>query len=213
MEPIDEERVTINGEGQRSRKRASPAITNPLAVGIILATAILLAFSGLFSGPSQPSQPTASPTTTSNATTTTTLSNTERAALEYEADVVLITQLWADQTQAWATGFDDGVAFWVGNNYPDMGCSLDDYMRAWFPDGPVDGFKIERIPDPNTIEADEGWIIPGGKLQGLAAQGRVYVMEVSDSFTNPLADPAPTQIRRFHVTIIDGRAHFFIGCQ
>lgn len=170
----------------------------------------LLAF---FAGPEQTPDTTSSPPVSSQSTTSTTLSAAELAALEYEADVQLISRLWANQTVAWTEGFDRGLTFWVENNYPDMGCSSDDYMQTWFPNGPVEGLRIERVANANTIRADDGWVIPGGKLEGEIARGRVYVMEVSDKFIEPGADPQPARIRSFHVTILDGLAHFFIGCQ
>ena len=159
-----------------------------------------------------PTTTTVSITTTTTTPTTTTLSVDALAALEYEADVELIDQLWWDQSTAWADGFQSGVQFWVDNNYPDMGCTFDDYLASWFPDGPIEGLQIERIVNRPTIELDEGWIIPGGKLKGVPAKGRVYIMSVSDSFTAPDRDPVPPSISSFHATILDGRAHFFVGC-
>ena len=205
---MSENRVTIVDEPSQPQNRPNAL---PLVIGAIVVTVGLLALFGLFDEqPSQSSSPLIEPS--APTTTSTTLSVAELAALEQEADVELISDLWVDQTAAWVDGFDAGLTFWVQNNYPDMGCSRDDYMQTWFPDGPVDGLQIERIPNPNTIRADDGWIIPGGRLQGVPAEGRVYVLEVQDTFIAPGTNPQAV-IRNFHVSIIDGQAHFFIGCQ
>ena len=151
-------------------------------------------------------------TTTTTSTTATTLDPEALAAAQYEADVELINQLWWDQSRAWVDGFDTGIQFWVDNNYPDMGCTFDDYMASRYPDGPVDGLQIERIPNPLTIELDDGWIIPGGRLEGEEARGRVYVMAVRTVRSAPSVPIEPAETVNLHVTILDGRAHFFFGC-
>ena len=181
-----------------------------LAAGVLVVGIGALTLFGRFGGPD--ATPDTSLTTTTTSPTTTTLGPAAVKALQYEADVELIEGLWQDQTTAWASGFDRGIQFWVDNNYPEIVCNFDDYMNSWFPNGPIDGWQMERVVDSPTIEADEGWIIPGGRLEGVAAQGRVYVMSVSENVTSPGVDPEPPNTRTYHVTILDGQAHFFIGC-
>ena len=149
--------------------------------------------------------------TISNATVTT-LGGEVLATLEREADVDLINDLWWRQTNAWAGGFEEGVKFWVDNNYPDMQCGFDDYMGLRFPDGPNEDLLIERIANTATIELDEGWVIPGGKLRGMPAMGRVYVMQIRQTTTAPSLVPQTPVLKELHVTILDGTAHFFFGC-
>lgn len=211
---MDENRVTIVDGGEPPRKPGNRGTTGLMLAGAGLLAAALLAIFGVFRDTSPAPDTQAQPSsTTTSSTTTTTLGPAELAALEYEADVDLINRLWEDQTAAWAEGFESGITFWVQNNYPDMNCNHDDYMETWFPAGPVEGLKIERVANANTIRADDGWTIPGGKLQGETARGRVYVMEVSDKFIEPGSDLQPARIRSFHVTVINERAHFFISCQ
>jgi hypothetical protein len=210
---MDENRVTILDDGEPDRRSRNRGNAWLLLTGAGLLSVAVLAIFGVFGDVTPAPDAQALPdSTTTSSTTTTTLGPAELAALEYEADVELISQLWSDQTAAWSEGFESGIAFWVQNNYPDMGCSHDDYLQAWFPNGPVEGLRFEREANANTIRADDGWVIPGGNLQGVTARGRVYVMEVSDKFVEPGADSQPTRIQNFHATVIEGRAHFFIGC-
>lgn len=146
------------------------------------------------------------------SSTSTPLSPEDDESAQYRADVELIEELWKGHNQAWLAGLDEGVRFWADNNYPDMGCTPDDYMASRFPDGPEEGLVIERLPNLPTVAADEGWAIPGGRLEGSVARGRVYTMSVQSSRTSaeePIAEPV---ILDLHVTILDGRAHFFFGC-
>lgn len=148
-------------------------------------------------------------TTSRPSTTTTTMDPT---VAEFEADVALIHDLWWGETLAFGMGFEEGIGYWVDHNYPAMGCTYNDYMRSWYPEGPVEGLLLERTANEPTILADEGWVIPGGTLEGEVADGRVYVMSVRTTSTEPGAVIEEPSIRDRHVSIIDGEAHFFIGC-
>lgn len=201
--------MTIIDGAEPAPKRTG--LTALITAGVVVSAVGGLALLGFFDG-SEPTTQAQPPTTTTTEPTTTTLSTAELALLEHEADVELIEQLWWEQSTAWTFGFERGVEFWVDNNYPDMACSYDDYMRSWFPDGPIEGLNIERIVNSPTVEGDDGWLIPGGKLEGVRAKGRVYVMSVTDTFTAPDLQPESPAIRKFHVTVLDGRAHFFVGC-
>lgn len=188
-----------------------------LAVNIRVSRALpLLVLLAACSPTNEVAQTTAPPsiaTTTSTTTTTqAVVAEPTPAEQQYEADVVLINQLWRNQKLSWSDGFDSGVQFWVDNNYPDLECTYDDYMRSHFPGGPVAGLEIERIADTPTIQPDEGWVVPGGRVEGLPAKGRVYVMEIDSSRTTPETGTVPSEVRSVHVTILDGNAHFFFGC-
>lgn len=177
-----------------------------IARSIVAAIALLLVLAAC---DAVPTTTTEAPTTT---TTTTTPSPEEAAVTEYDTDVALINQLWWDQSIAWVGGFDSGLQFWVENNYPDMGCTFEDYMVSRYPDGSVEDLQIERIANPPTIRLDEGWTIPGGKLEGEEAKGRVYVMAVRTIRSAPSLPVEPPETVNLHVAILDGRAHFFFGC-
>ncbi|MDJ0954530.1 MAG: hypothetical protein QNJ81_12705 [Acidimicrobiia bacterium] len=148
-------------------------------------------------------------TSTSTSTTTTTL---DPVVAERAADVQLINDLWWGERLAFQVGFDEGVRYWVNNNYPQMECTYSDYIRSWFPAGPVEGLTVERLTNTPSIARDDGWVIPGGRLQGQVAEGRVYVMSVEVTRVDPRSAPEPAVTRNLHVTILDGEAHFFIGC-
>ncbi len=216
-DPRAPESVTVNGGPPPGGEGSSGRVWLLLA-GAVVVSIGGLALLGLFGAqdPAPDAQPlpatsTTAATTTTTEPTTTTLSPEALAAMEYEADAELIKQLWWDHNLAWFDGFDSGLRFWVDHNYPPMGCTFDDYMASWFPTGPIEGLQIERIVNTPTIEPDAGWVIPGGKLKGVSAEGRVYVMAVRDTFAYPGDVPAPVT-RALHVTILDGEPYFFIGC-
>ena len=147
--------------------------------------------------------------TTTSTTPPTTL---DPAQVEFEADVQLIRDLWSGEKIAFADGFDAGIEYWVANNYPPMGCTYDDYMASRFTSGPIDGLRIEHAIDERSITLDPGWIIPGGRLVGQPAEGRIYVMSAEAITTTPDDPNAPAATRDLHVTILDDRAHVFFGC-
>jgi hypothetical protein len=153
-------------------------------------------------------------TTTTAAAPSATLptSTIDPAVAQYEADVQLIRDLWWGERLAFGAGFADGIEYWVANNYPPMGCTFDDYMSSRYPDGPVEGVAFERTANGPTIVPDDGWVIPGGRLRGQVADGRVYVMSVNTTRIDPRTPQSAPEARDLHVTIIDGDAHFFIGC-
>lgn len=206
--------VTVDG-GAPQPDRGRPVWAGLLIAGaVVVAIGSMAVFGALGErNPAPNSQPPpATATTTTNPPTTTSVDPEVAAALQYEADVELIKQLWWDQSVSWFGGFDSGIQFWVDNNYPDMECTFDDYMASRFPAGPIDGLQIERVVNTPTIEIDEGWVIPGGTLQGQPAKGRVYVMSVRDSSIATNSEPVAPSTIELHVTILEGRAHFFFGC-
>lgn len=129
-----------------------------------------------------------------------------------EPDIDLIEELWKQHNRAWLEGFEHGVRFWADNNYPAMGCTFEDYLMSRFPDGPVEGLVIERVPNLPTVTSDDGWVIPGGRLGGTEATGRVYSMAVRSSRTSSQEPLSVPEVLELHVTILDGRAYFFFGC-
>ncbi len=151
---------------------------------------------------------------TSETTTSTSgiLAQPSTTAPPEASDVELIVDLWQRQTTSWVGGFDAGVEFWVDNNYPEMNCTFSDYMSSRFPTGPVEGLIVERIADPDSVERDDGWTIPGGSLEGEVAQGRVYKVSV-ESRRFEAGEPTPEpETLELHVTIIEGEPYFFLGC-
>ena len=174
------------------------------------ACAIVVLVAGCSDSTSTTAPPTSTPVTVSPTTATTT--SIHPGAVQYAADVELIHDLWWGERLAFGMGFDDGIAYWVDNNYPPMDCTYEDYIASRYPDGPVAGLAFERAANGPTIRPDDGWVIPGGELEGHVAEGRVYVMSVNTLRIDPRTAPVEPEIRDLHVTIIDGSAHFFIGC-
>ncbi len=155
---------------------------------------------------------TVATTTTTIEATTTTLSPEELAAMEYDADVMLIKQLWRGSSDSWFSSFEKGVQYRIDHNYPDERCTFDDYMTFVFPEGPLEGFQVEDVVDASTIERDEGWIIPGGRTDGMLAKGRVYIMSVTTTRSVPGYESSPPETNEVHVTILDGEPYFFFTC-
>jgi hypothetical protein len=207
---VTENRVTIIED-----PKPEPTRTRSVALfagGFVVVALGGLALLGTFDGPTNPREQSVSTVPTTETTTATTIEPGDIETARYGADVELINQLWQDETTAWTGGFDNGLQFWVDNNYPDMGCSVDDYMASRFTDGRIEGLQIERVANSPSIGLDEGWIIPGGRLEGVPAKGRVYMMSITESLSAPGRISAPPNTRNLHVTILDGRAHFFFGC-
>lgn len=209
---MTENRVTILEGDDPPRAPWRPSRVGLLTAGVVILGGAALALFGFSDGSDRIPEAQPSPVVTTTRPTTTTLSPETLIALEYEADVALIDQLWKDETNAWTGGFDSGLQFWVDNNYPEMGCNIDDYMTSRFAEGRIEGLLIRRTTDLPTIEIDEGWIIPGGRLEGVPAKGRVYIMAVTDNLSAPGYLSAPPNTRDLHVTILDEQAHFFFGC-
>jgi hypothetical protein len=145
-------------------------------------------------------------------TTTTTTTTADPIQAEFVADVELMRDLWMGERLAFVSGFDEGLAYWAANNYPAMGCTDGDYLQSRFPEGPVDGFSIERVIDELSIVRADGWIVPGGVLSGQGVDGRVYIMSIEATTTAPPEPAEPPTMRNVHVTILEGKAHFFLEC-
>ena len=131
---------------------------------------------------------------------------------QLEADIERIHELWWGQTLAFGASFDEGIGYWVDNNYPQMGCTYGDYLASWFPEGPVEGYAVEHVANGPTIMPDDGWAIPGGRLQGQVPDGRIYTMSVKVTTLDPRAAPTEPVNRNLHVTVIGDKAYFFKGC-
>ena len=69
-----------------------------------------------------------------------------------------------------------------------------------------EGLEIERLANSTTIELDEGWRIPGGKLGGAPAKVRVNVMSVMANSTSTDSAQTAAEMKELHVTILDGKA-------
>lgn len=150
-------------------------------------------------------------TTTTTESTTTTLSPGELAAIEFEADVKLIKQLWRGFSDSWFSSFEDGIQYVADHNYPSEGCTVDAYMELVFPGGPIEGFTQEFIVDSASIERDQGWIIRGGVLDGQLAEGRVYIFSMTSTISEPGYEPL-VSTREVHTTVFEGTPYFFITC-
>jgi hypothetical protein len=148
-------------------------------------------------------------TSTTTVATTTTLSPEERAAREYEADVALITDLWAGLSDAWSAGLTDAIGYMAGHNYPEMGTP--DECRAVLEaayDGQPVGYREEHVVDVAGIERDDSWVIPG---LAVSPTGRTYLVTTLSTYTAPGADPVERTIEA-HTTIRDGEAFLLVPC-
>lgn len=150
-------------------------------------------------------------TITSQAATTISTLGEELVEQGPDDDVSLVKQLWRGFSDSWFGGNERGMQYLIDHNYPDFQCEFDEMFAARFPNGPVEGFEWEAIVQSDTIEPDEGWVIPGGGLEGMTAKGRVYIMSVTDTYREPGFEPL-TEPREVHVTILEGKAWFFFGC-
>ena len=189
------------------------------AAQLLLALVLVACASGTSSSttdtsslPTSSAPPTTTTTTTTSTTTTTiatttTLSADAIAAEVHASDVKQIRDLWRGFSDAWFVGVDAGLAYIVEHNYPAEGCTLDDLAF----DAP-EGYREEHIVDPDSIERNDGWVIPGGTAGGIVPEGRVYILTVESVFT--ATDFAPeTEVAELHTVIEDdGDVYFFYPC-
>lgn len=156
-----------------------------------------------------PTTTSSSTTTTLPPTTTTTLSVEELAAIQYEEDVKAIKALFRRYSDSWFGGEEVGFAYIEANNYPDEGCTAEEFAEGW---QVVDGFQEELVVDDSTVERDDGWPIPGGRAAGIVPEGRIYIMSAEIIDTAPGYSPT-VQAAEIHATVLnDGKAYFFFGC-
>lgn len=149
---------------------------------------------------------TASTSTTSTSTTTTT-SPEQLAAEQAASDKKLIVALWRRLSDVWGDGtaLAAGRETYLATAYPGA------FTEADF-DSCFRGTKTyfeEDIVNQQTIERDDGWKVPGGGLDGVVPDGRIYIMSLHNTTTiNGVPSVNDTES---HVTIVDGVAYWFPG--
>lgn len=153
-----------------------------------------------------PTTTTTPPTTTTTAPTTTTLSEEQIAQAELEADTQLIANLYRNYSDSWFQGVEAGYQFMAAHNHPSMGCTVDEF-RAWYEW--AEGSADESIVHQDTIQRQDGWILPDTKA---VPEGRIYVYQITETTTQPGYDPVE-KLQEVHAAILDGEAFFFIACR
>ena len=167
---------------------------------------ITAATSGTIATTAPPTTTTQAAATTTTTPTTTTLSQTELDQMEYEADVELIKDLWRDHSDSWASGVEAAYAHIAENDYPGLGCTIED-LRTHY--GYEEGTEHEMIVDADTIERDNDWIGPD---LGSVPEGRIYIYQMTHNLELPgLA--TQSRLIEVHATVLSDRAYFFIECR
>ena len=128
-------------------------------------------------------------------------------------DLPLIRAIWRNASDAWGTGGPDGDrsedTFVDAHNYPGaVPQGIEQSCPANISALPA-GYSEEYVLNPSTIERDDGWVMPAGALKGQRPKGRLYIMQVTTSYT----DGSPSQLDEAHVTILNRKAYRFnLGC-
>ena len=149
------------------------------------------------------------------ATTTTTAAATATteagSAPVVQADVPLITKLWADKSAAYEQGLDAAARFIFEHNYPDLRETetLENCRQALTTTTP-DGYREDNVVSTDTIRRDDGWNPQIGNVQS-PPRGRTYAMVLTITQSIPGQPPQQTT-GGAHVTIRDGKAYFFLPC-
>lgn len=139
------------------------------------------------------------------------------ATSDFEADKTLIVALWRGLSDAWGAGetpkeIDAGFERIVDTTYPGSGITVASCKANVLVDPSIDivQFKVEEILDQATITRDDGWVVSGGELDGVAPQGRIYAMRVRVLLTvNGISEVREEGV---HVAILDRTAYHFPGC-
>ncbi len=140
--------------------------------------------------------------------TTTTMAGTTGED-ELASDVTAIKNLWRQYSDSWIEGVEAGYAYMAANNHPLEGCTAEDFRRALdFPDG----YRDEVAVDEGSVERDDDWVIPGGAAGGTIPDGRIYVLTVVRTYSQPGSEPVDQTVDLHTVVGPDGDAHFFLVC-
>jgi hypothetical protein len=149
--------------------------------------------------------------------TTPTPSSKTVATAAFEADKTLIVALWRGLSDTWGKGetpeeINAGFQGIVDATYPGSGVTVASCKANVLVDPSIEvaQFKVEETVDPSTIERDDGWVVPGGELDGTAPQGDIYTMSVRVILTvNRISEVRQETV---HVTVLDHKAYHFPGC-
>jgi serine/threonine protein kinase len=196
-EPVVLEAPTNASPG--TSRRAPRWLPGAALLGVaLLAVTLAVAFSGGEGDPdpSSSTSTTEQTTTTSEQTTTTTLTPEAQLA----ADLPLITQLWADASEASLSSADAQKSFDQQRNHPMAAISPDCDYSNWSPVGIA--LEVDSVQ-----HADE-WTLPDGPPAGEHPTGRVYVTPIR--FINE--DGSSTEPVPIHTAILDGVAYGFFSC-
>jgi hypothetical protein len=74
--------------------------------------------------------------------------------------------------------------------------------------GLTDSYTASYVPEVASMALDPGWALPAaaGRYAGLVPSGRVYILPVQMSETDPQAGPPSDRTEQRHVAIVNGAA-------
>ncbi len=128
-----------------------------------------------------------------------------------EADKALIRDIFYQETLAWSAGTKAGLDFVVAHNYPG---ALDTAASAACFTNYPDGVRWYSVADLSTVSADPTWMLKGPGPTDMIPQtsppaGRTYAVTIDQRTRWPgYADDVSKAL--VHVTILDGRAYYYL---
>jgi len=128
----------------------------------------------------------------------------------------LIRKLFYNQQQAWNSGTQKGLDFKYDNNYPGAFDSTASAKCAEEQNLVSLGYVEFQTPDLNTVSLDEDWVGPPSKdrdwlFSGMKPEGKTYIVTISYSSAFDATTVSETVNYDGHVTILNGRAYFYMG--
>jgi hypothetical protein len=81
--------------------------------------------------------------------------------------------------------------------------------------GYTDSQTTACIPDMSAMALDPGWALPAavGRYAGMVPTGRIYILPVQQTDTDPNDNYNQTRTDQVHVAIVGGAAYLFQSCE
>ncbi len=136
-------------------------------------------------------------------------SGPDSRAVEFEADVALIKELWRGFSDSWSEGLEAGYGYVADHNHPVLECETADFetYRLRLPDP----FRWELVVRDTSIERDDGWVVQDAAGVGVVPDGRIYLHQGTSVYRGDF--PTETRENESHSAILDGEAVFFFPCR
>jgi hypothetical protein len=134
----------------------------------------------------------------------------------FAADQALVRTLYYDYSQAFMEGgLPAGTAFIAQHNYPGYSYTAEDCLAVWRGNGASDETVVNVVPDVTQMALDPGWSVsaPGGRYDGFTPTGRVYILPIQYTETDPVYGYNQTDSYQVHAAVLDDRAYFFTTCE
>jgi hypothetical protein len=148
---------------------------------------------------------------TSVSTTSTTTVEQARAA-ELAGDLKLIKAFYRAASDSWgdpSNNHQTAVDWTVAHDYPGLvtaaQCRKNAEDRLSEPN-----YREEYVLDVNSVERDDGWMVPAPPMKGQTPQGRIYIVKLTVSREG--YGPTESSTDEVHITILNGAAYDFITC-